>query len=375
MSVGTTTATQNAASKVVDDGEQSLGSAAKDGLTPSSLTDDEKMKVWYPRWRLYHTYAAACISVLVALASSVSKIIFTSISQNTEMVLLIGCVGLLGIPHGASDHVVIANTLHTHCGRLWLPVFLVVYLGLVAAVLYFWYLVPCIALFTFIAVSAIHFGLGDVDKAMTGSSIMYALEVPTRGFMIMVLPCVHHTHNVDRIWTWLVGNEEQNRSVQEALEWMHMLMPIWYVCICLIVLWHQYLLYQSAKKAGMLSFEPKLTLQQRKIAEEAMRMLQQAEKDAPSDVSSADKISMLRRRLTARIEAAHQADAEPDSEKTLKHVAFAREAVEDTLHHLQTYTRRKSLDDVFRDKSWPTSPLMHHHAIIVELFSIYAHSV
>lgn len=366
-------------------------STAPSSTLKEKNTEDEKMEMWYPTWRIYHTYAAAGISVLVALCSSISKIADTSITQQTEMVLLIVCVGLLGIPHGASDHVVIANTLHSHVGNFWLPAFLVVYLGLVGAVLYFWHLTPCVALFTFIAVSAIHFGLGDVDKEMAGH--LYWLEVPIRGFMIMVLPCVHHTHNVDRIWTWLVGDEEQNKSVQDALVQMHMLMPIWYVGICAVVIWHQYHLYMAAKDSGMMSFHNKADRTRadgvKKFAEGVAKLSQSPTFKTVRRLNSGHNI--LRRRVPeqsmasrlAAAEAAKKEEKEEKTPKTLQSVAAGNGKVSDAKQlskQSSSSSSSKPVDDpnhpdhwdVLRQKGWVTGPLMSHHAIVIELFSIYA---
>jgi len=364
MSAQSTTMTADSVPQVATS-EKGVAMIPTSSANVDGKSEEQKMEMWYPRWKIYHTYSAAAISVLVALASSISKIANTNISENTEMVLLIGCVGLLGIPHGASDHVVIANTLHSRFGNFWLPAFLVVYLGLVAAVLYFWQLTPVIALFTFIGVSAIHFGLGDVDKEMAGP--MYWLEVPIRGFMIMVLPCVHHTHNVDRIWTWLVGNEEQNASVQDALVKMHMLMPIWYAGICSVVIWHQYQLYMTAKQDGLMSFNKKVAQTKNDITGAVQRAI-----ESPTFKGRRLKppaSGQLRKRHGAvpvqtvadKLAAAEAKKGKEVGATTLKSIA-AKSPVR----------APNPLDVLDTKKDWISSPVLHHHAIIIELFSIYA---
>jgi hypothetical protein len=271
----------------------------------------------------------------------------SNFSVNVEMLLLIGCVGLLGIPHGASDHVVIADTLYTYFRSFWLPVFLVVYLGLVALVLLFWKLMPVVALFSFIAVSAIHFGLGDVDKKLAGK--LYWLEVPIRGFMIMVLPCVHHTHNVDRIWTWLVGDEEQNRSVQVALERMHLLMPLWYVGICAIVVWHQYLLYTTVKKEG--AFAPSGSESPRNRGKQGCSKSTTVKSDAKVKTKSTK-----------------QPKEEEEEEEAAAAVSVLKSDVKVETKSTKQQPKEKETDAL----SWMTSDICQHHATIVELFSIYA---
>jgi len=303
-------------------------------------SDAEKFEKWYPRWRVWHTYGASVISVLVAVGSSIGKISGSAITQNTEMVLLIVCVGVLGIPHGASDHVVIANTMYTYFRSFWLPAFLVIYLGLVGLVLFFWHLAPAPALFTFIAVSAIHFGLGDVDKALSGP--FYLLEVPVRGFMIMVLPCVHHTHNVDRIWTWLVGDEEQNRSVQEALEWMHLLMPVWYVAACGILLWHQYEFMRglgAPRHAKLL-----LNAEQEHRRQQALvKAAQESESSTGPDTTTTD-------------------DQKSENLASVETMKKGPGQQEQTKHALR-------FDWTVND--W-TGLVAQHHSVVMELFSIYA---
>jgi len=78
--------------------------------------------------------------------------------------LLVGGA-LIGVPHGSSDFVVAHRVLRPALGRFWLPTFLLVYLVLVGSVLLGWAGAPLLTLIGFIALSALHFGAGDVASA------------------------------------------------------------------------------------------------------------------------------------------------------------------------------------------------------------------
>lgn len=307
---------------------------------------------WYPNWRLCHTYVASAISLAVSVASSIGKMVDSPISMNTEMVLLVGCVAILGIPHGASDHVVIANSLYKRFRTCWLPVFLVVYLGLVGLVLFFWHLAPVLALITFIAVSALHFGLGDVDRKLAQRDDIYLLEVCSRGFMIMVLPCVHHTKNVDRIWSWLVGDEDSNRSVILALEWMHHFMPFWYISICAIVVWHQILFFRCCKLDRSLKG---LTTRSEN------RNSRDSTNNKTQDVAESDRDNQPVNGNTST--SPNQENSPVQTTDNLSDLSISNKVISET--HIHSQQQVSWLEEL-------SSPSCHHHSIIVELFSIYA---
>jgi Brp/Blh family beta-carotene 15,15'-monooxygenase len=202
---------------------------------------------WYPQWRFYHTYVASFITLIISVAAVITKAVGYKPNMTVEIVLLLICVSLFGIPHGASDHVVVAEYLYARFRRLWLPVFLVVYLGLVGAVLLFWWMFPVFALGCFLMTSIVHFGLGDVEQRLVNHSAVYWMEVITRGSMIILIPCVYQRDDVNRIFSWLVGDSSSHESVELFLYLVRSSMPVWYVSMVLIGWYHNWAFMKSAK--------------------------------------------------------------------------------------------------------------------------------
>jgi hypothetical protein len=202
---------------------------------------------WYPQWRFYHTYVASFITLMVSVAATITKSVGYKPNMTVEIILLLLCVSLFGIPHGASDHVVVADYLYARFKRLWMPVFLVVYLCLVGATLLFWWLFPVVALGCFLVTSIVHFGLGDVERRLVNNSFVYWMEVITRGSMIVLIPCVYQHKDVNTIFSWLVGDSHSHESVVLFLQGVRSTMPVWYVSMVLIGWYHNWAFMQSAK--------------------------------------------------------------------------------------------------------------------------------
>eukprot|EP00282_Hemiselmis_andersenii_P015238 CAMPEP_0114146034 /NCGR_PEP_ID=MMETSP0043_2-20121206/20355_1 /TAXON_ID=464988 /ORGANISM="Hemiselmis andersenii, Strain CCMP644" /LENGTH=157 /DNA_ID=CAMNT_0001240473 /DNA_START=12 /DNA_END=481 /DNA_ORIENTATION=+ len=145
---------------------------------------------WYGRWRVNHTWVSllvtgAVISVQVARFGTNAQASIPLVPSQSEVLLLAVAVALFGVPHGATDHLVGASIFQKAFQSLWLPVFVVVYLALMALVVLCWSVAPSFSLAAFLLMSVAHWGLGDVEEDLS-PSVMFWLEVAVRGGVAIV---------------------------------------------------------------------------------------------------------------------------------------------------------------------------------------------
>jgi hypothetical protein len=118
---------------------------------------------------------------------------------------------VFGVPHGALDPLVGRALLEPRLGRRWWPAFHGAYLGGAGAVLAGWALAPATTLGAFLAASAVHFGLGDVERGRS-SRAAYAAEVLVRGALPIVGPAAAFPQDVARLFGWLVPADARGRA-------------------------------------------------------------------------------------------------------------------------------------------------------------------
>ena len=131
------------------------------------------------------------------------------VSPTLAAVPLVASVLVLGLPHGATDHVVAAHSgLSDRAYRF----VAVVYLVLGGAYLLAWFLAPVASFVFFIALTLVHWGQGDCyvlhersDGRYPGSRRHTALLVATRGSLPMLVPLVAFPGIYEQVLAWTVG--------------------------------------------------------------------------------------------------------------------------------------------------------------------------
>jgi Brp/Blh family beta-carotene 15,15'-monooxygenase len=100
----------------------------------------------------------------------------------------------LGLPHGASDHLaaMVGRRMRDDPGRL--LIFLALYLGAVAATLLLWDAAPGATLAAFLALSALHFAIDDVQDGLR------LAERAARGLMPTTLPALFHAEALTHLF-------------------------------------------------------------------------------------------------------------------------------------------------------------------------------
>jgi beta-carotene 15,15'-dioxygenase len=122
---------------------------------------------------------AKIAGVLICLAF----IIFPSADNTIQLILFSVILLSVGIPHGAIDHLISDPDLD----RVGLGKFLGIYLTLIGAYLFTWYLIPIFALFAFIVMSAYHFGQSHFLGQSMPISRTWPLYLSRGGFFLFAI--------------------------------------------------------------------------------------------------------------------------------------------------------------------------------------------
>ncbi|MEM9554559.1 MAG: Brp/Blh family beta-carotene 15,15'-dioxygenase [Acidobacteriota bacterium] len=149
-------------------------------------------------------------------AGAVLALLVVDLAAPAQLALLAFGVAVLGVPHGALDHRLGRVLLEPRLGAAWPAVFGAAYLGLASLVVVAWSLVPLASLVVFLAVSAIHFGLGDVRRRLS-TSRLHPFEVVARGALPILVPVWAHAGEVAVLFGWLVGDAVAPTTRQVAL--------------------------------------------------------------------------------------------------------------------------------------------------------------
>lgn len=141
-------------------------------------------------WAAAHTRLALGVNaVTIALA-----VLLPSPDPALELALLAVLVGLLGLPHGAVDHLQGRTLFAPRFGRAWPAAFAAAYVGAAALVVTAWFAWPPGLLIVFLVLATGHFGAEDIAAArLTAPGRATALaESALRGALPVVLAVTFH---------------------------------------------------------------------------------------------------------------------------------------------------------------------------------------
>jgi Brp/Blh family beta-carotene 15,15'-monooxygenase len=145
-------------------------------------------------------------SLMLGITAAVIAYAVTAGSPGSfaQLALLAAAVAVVGLPHGALDHLVARQIFRpVFGGRWWLP-FVVGYLSLAGFMGALWIAFPVAALVTFLALSALHFGWDDPLWIERAAPFWNAIERFAVGAMPIVLPTWLHAAEVTVIFSWLM---------------------------------------------------------------------------------------------------------------------------------------------------------------------------
>ncbi len=149
---------------------------------------------------------------VATLALTLLLVVFP-VPQSVQLVVLVSVVAVLGVPHGALDHLAGAHLFRPHLGASWLPIFLAAYVAVCGLVIAFWIRFPLAGLLGFLAVAVIHFGSEDTEDSAppsarraaddSSTSVARTMEIVARGGLPIIAPCAAHPEEVGRIFDLL----------------------------------------------------------------------------------------------------------------------------------------------------------------------------
>lgn len=141
----------------------------------------------------------------VTLASALG----VSVPRPVAAVPLVASVLLLGLPHGATDHVVAARSGRSRRRAYGLAVAVYALLG--GAYLAAWFVAPVLSFVAFLALTLAHWGQGDLyvlhersGGDYPGSRLHATLLVLTRGSLPMLVPLVAFPGVYEAVFAWTV---------------------------------------------------------------------------------------------------------------------------------------------------------------------------
>ena len=154
------------------------------------------MSKWLGTAMALHRRAAVGTVTLACLAA------LSPPGLSAQAAVLLAGVTLVGMPHGAFDHLVAARVLRPRLGTGWWAPFLAGYVALAGLVWIGWIFVPALTLVAFLALSVLHFGLGDTEGDRAGIAGVIA-----RGAMPILLPAVSHPAAVAPMFAALASSD------------------------------------------------------------------------------------------------------------------------------------------------------------------------
>ncbi|MDG2403846.1 MAG: Brp/Blh family beta-carotene 15,15'-dioxygenase, partial [Paracoccaceae bacterium] len=127
----------------------------------------------------------------------------SSIEFDSLSLFALAAIVIIGLPHGAFDGAVALALGYGKTLKSML-VFVVSYLIISILVVLFWLAFPVLALLLFLAISAVHFGIGD---SQSGFILQRAVQTLAHGGLVVVGVSLMHRPEVEPIFAHLVGGE------------------------------------------------------------------------------------------------------------------------------------------------------------------------
>ena len=135
-----------------------------------------------------------------------------SLSSDAQAAALVVGVLILGVPHGALDHLVARSLLAPRSGRWWSLQFGLAYLTIAGAVLWGWLVAAPLTLVSFLVLSILHFG---ADRRSRGRGRW--LDSAIYGSAPVVLPCFFYAEPTATIFRLLAPATQMDATTVLAV--------------------------------------------------------------------------------------------------------------------------------------------------------------
>lgn len=121
-----------------------------------------------------------------------------------QLIVLALTVAVLGLPHGAVDHLQGRDLLAARTGAAWPALFAGLYVGAAALVILAWYLAPPALLIAFLALATVHFGAEDVEQdRLLPTRAGRLIEGLLRGAIPIAGPVLFHPSSTGQLFSLL----------------------------------------------------------------------------------------------------------------------------------------------------------------------------
>ena len=173
-----------------------------------------------PALRAQTRGAALLLGIFCAAAA-----VGVQFGMGAQLAVLLGGMVLVGVPHGAFDHLVARPVLAPRVGPTWWVPFGAGYFGLAALVGLGWWMAPALTLVGFLAGSVVHFGLGDVEDGLAPCAIPRWVAALVYGATPVLLPVAIHPDAAAPVLAGLAGMSVS--TMIAALHPLAWLLPAW----------------------------------------------------------------------------------------------------------------------------------------------------
>jgi len=126
-----------------------------------------------------HKIWVSCVTLGVIMLTFIAPIAAKAYGGHFAIILIL----LLGVPHGATDHILFRH-IKKDFDKGWLSRFFARYFLLMGLLALTWWVLPALALTVFLAISAYHFGQSQWHNIQSEKGIKYLIYLTWGGFVL-----------------------------------------------------------------------------------------------------------------------------------------------------------------------------------------------
>ncbi len=129
---------------------------------------------------------------LIAIIFALVGYLFPSMLMRWELLLAVILIALVGIPHGATDHLIFRNLARPFMGKRQMIYFYSYYLFLIGAYAILWWFLPVLSFALFLVLSAYHFGQSNWNYVQFASKFSAGTYYLLWGGFVIAAPVLLH---------------------------------------------------------------------------------------------------------------------------------------------------------------------------------------
>lgn len=173
------------------------------------------------------------LSLFVSVVFILFSLVFPGILASSEVLIAIPLMLLVGIPHGATDHLIFLQLRKSFLGGKHLEQFYLNYLLLMAVYSVIWWLLPILALAIFLILSVYHFGQSNWHYINFENKIQAWATYLNWGSFALFVPIFWHFETAIPILSSITRSEVVmlNPTWRQALCLIFLLTNVWMTCM------------------------------------------------------------------------------------------------------------------------------------------------